>query len=398
MPPIGATPTGQINPPIWGHPTNPTGPGTWGQPTTPNTGNTTKPAGPVIGAVPSGGTAKPTGPGPIWGQPTNPTGPGTWGQPTTPGTGSATKPTGPGATTKPTGPGPILGQPTNPTGPGTWGQPTNPTGPGTWGQPTSPSTGNTTKLPASNTGPRWPNPGVVTQPAVPALGFNLSGKWWGSNDYTITHSGNSVVITDGTTTYRGVISGYHIAGTWDCPQYNQKGSFDRFTYDPNYQQGYMERISGTYYIESKWGRDPRDFYADRKIPARPANPPTQSPVQPPTVRPPANTPLSSARTLAGPWYGAIQWYGVGLVANAVQSGSQLTITANNGHGTNITITGTISGNIYSANYQGTLQAWEGAKSGPVMMEIGSNLNEMGGYLQLGNTKLPFLLKRGVRGR
>lgn len=98
--------------------------------------------------------------------------------------------------------------------------------------------------------------------------FNFSGKWYGGGGtYTISQQAINVVIrSEGeySTTWAGIVSGNKINGSWSCSRANQKGTFS-FTYNPNYQKGYMERISGTYYIEDKWGKDPRDFYADRKI-------------------------------------------------------------------------------------------------------------------------------------
>lgn len=111
---------------------------------------------------------------------------------------------------------------------------------------------------------------VIAQIVVPFTAasnrFNLSGHWYGGDgDCTITQVGSQITITNGATTWWGIINGNTISGNWKRLTYNQKGTFQKFTYDPNYQRGYMERISGIYYIEDKWGRDGRDFYADRKI-------------------------------------------------------------------------------------------------------------------------------------
>ncbi len=87
-----------------------------------------------------------------------------------------------------------------------------------------------------------------------------------------------------------------------------------------------------------------------------------------------------------------------MAGNAVQNGNQLTMQLNNGFGSNIRVTGTISGNIFSGSWTGTIQAWEGMKTGPIQMEIGKDLNEMGGYMTFQNSKWRWLilLKRGHR--
>lgn len=138
------------------------------------------------------------------------------------------------------------------------------------------------KAGASAVGSSWTRPGVDAgshshQPSsssspptasTSSISSNFSGQWYGGCGLcNISQQGSNVVITvDGeyATTWVGTLSGNTINGSWSCPRINQKGTFS-FTYNPNYQIGYMERISGTYYIEDKWGKDPRDFYADRKI-------------------------------------------------------------------------------------------------------------------------------------
>jgi len=123
----------------------------------------------------------------------------------------------------------------------------------------------------------WARPGVdggsqVHQPQgnsnTSTASADIAGEWYGgSGSYMIVQRGTTVTITVGgeyATTWIGTMTGRTINGNWTCPRISQKGTFT-FTYNPNYQTGYMERISGTYYIEDKWGKDPRDFYADRKI-------------------------------------------------------------------------------------------------------------------------------------
>lgn len=110
---------------------------------------------------------------------------------------------------------------------------------------------------------------LLLAPAVHGQPTNLSGRWYGGSGWvTVKHSGSGVIITVEDTDYPTQWSGqlgnntHTIEGTWESPKINQKGTF-RFVYNPNHIPDWTERISGTYYIESKWGKDPRDFYADR---------------------------------------------------------------------------------------------------------------------------------------
>jgi hypothetical protein len=112
---------------------------------------------------------------------------------------------------------------------------------------------------------------LVSSSQAYGQGTSLTGKWYGgSGDVYVKQSGSGIIINNTDPDYPTQWSGQlgmgtnTIEGSWECSAVKQKGTF-RFVYDPNYKPGYMERIAGTYYIEDQYGKDPRDFYADREI-------------------------------------------------------------------------------------------------------------------------------------
>lgn len=153
-------------------------------------------------------------------------------------------------------------------------------GPGIAGRPVAPpppvppiqAAGTIAKHPVPGTTIGASTPQVATPPsssgpAAQGASFNLNGKWYGGCGWvSIVHNGSSVVISnvdsEYPTVWRGTLSGKVITGTWECPRISQKGTF-KFTYNPDYKPNWTERIEGVYYIEDKWGKDPRDFYQDR---------------------------------------------------------------------------------------------------------------------------------------